>query len=231
MATIWVWYANLPIWAAFPLALAPGILVTLSCYVYNRRIAEKTIPAQTGKRQRKSVAKPKSRTKAKKVSGEPDHPEKKEGMETEDFPIWRCALNWTILAVIIVVGIVLLIPADAKFQQEYPFGYIVYGPEGTRLGPKKLHPSISDLNADWIAMKIEVNQQQKTAMVSIPRLNLVGGPSAGSLDDCYFSSQPVPYRLGSPVEIKAVAGRGVPKMYLEVLDDTGTVPKCILGFR
>ncbi len=121
---------------------------------------------------------------------------------------------------------------QSKLREKYQLGYIFFGVRGPELKDIVFRPGGAVMNADWYATKIVLDTQHKVAQVTIPNPNWKQTSSTGKTvvnGNAIWTGE---YALGKPVELRfAVHMVGQPTMYLEVIDDAGSVATCVIGFK
>ena len=241
--TAWVggfmaaWLHNLPFWAVLLVALLPGLLLGCGIATWNQWLLGRVANKPKGTNRQGNKAK----------TGKAKTNKPKTAMQEDNWLIPRLLLR------VVIVGVLLatftmpfwkrettaeahptkLENLEAKLQVEYPLGYVIFDVEGNRMGPMQFHPDETILQADWREARVEVDRKSKVAKITVPNVNwkLVsgGGIFGKNGGRVVFESQ---YKLHQPAEIgKNFSFPGKPLIFFEMLDDTGSVPKCVVGFK
>jgi hypothetical protein len=121
---------------------------------------------------------------------------------------------------------------QSNLRDKYPLGYIFFGVRGPELKDIVFRPGQAVMNADWYATQIVMDTQHKVARVTIPNPSWKQTSSPGKTvvnGNAVWTGE---YTLGKPVEFNfGIRTVGQPKTYLEVIDDTGSVAICVIGFK
>ncbi len=121
---------------------------------------------------------------------------------------------------------------QSLLREKYPMGYVFFGVRGPELKDIVFRPGGAVMNADWYATQIVMDTQHKVARVTIPNPNWKQTSSTGKTVVSGNAVWTGGYALGKPVELNfGLYTVGQPKMYLEVVDDTGSAAICVIGFK